>query len=207
MTSSAFFKVSLYVLFCMTRPTSPRGIINFISCARNVTFSIVNFSRTSSLSSCSSSLEAVLKRAEMAAASTRYFTVNLLLLLCFTPQCCTRSHARFAFVCLRSAESSQSKYPRSSFRFPQMNNGSTFFKMHLLTIYVCQVRCGTSRAGEAGEGDRAWRDSADDRGTASGRQNLQCVLPTWRPLPAGGEFWLTAWMREQETGNKRQTGF
>lgn len=55
-------------------------------------------------------------------------------------------------------------------------------------MHVCQVRCGASCAGEAGEGDRAGRDSADDGGAASGRQNLQRVLPTRRPLPAGGEF-------------------
>lgn len=65
-------------------------------------------------------------------------------------------------------------------------------------MHVCQVRCGASCAGEAGEGDRAGRDSADDGGAASGRQNLQRVLPTRRPLPAGGEFWLTAWTYEQE---------
>lgn len=53
---------------------------------------------------------------------------------------------------------------------------------------VCaQVRRGASRAGQAGEGDRVGGDSADDRGAASGRQNLQCVLPTWRPLPGRGE--------------------
>lgn len=62
-----------------------------------------------------------------------------------------------------------------------------------LNLFVLfQVWCGASCAGETGEGDRAGGDSAHDRGAASGRQNLQCVLPTWRPLPGRGEFWPTA---------------
>lgn len=55
-----------------------------------------------------------------------------------------------------------------------------------------QVWCGASCAGETGEGDRAGGDSAHDGGAASGRQNLQRVLPTRRPLPGRGEFWPTA---------------
>lgn len=53
-----------------------------------------------------------------------------------------------------------------------------------------QVWCGASCAGETGEGDRAGGDSTHDRGAASSRQNLQCVLPTWRPIPGRGEFYI-----------------
>lgn len=53
---------------------------------------------------------------------------------------------------------------------------------------VPQVRRGASCVGEAGEGDRAGGDSADDAGAASSRQDLQRVLSARRPLPARGEF-------------------
>lgn len=66
---------------------------------------------------------------------------------------------------------------------------------------ISQVWCGASRTGEAGEGDRAGGESADDAGAASSCQNFQRVLPARRPLPARGEFGQTGneWHTRYET--------
>lgn len=137
----------------------------------------------------------ILKKAEAAAASSDYFRLHinrLLIVVFFLPQCCTRSHGRFVSACSRSAASSPSMFmktdesPKKKERdFTQNVKGAAF---HLFVH--SQVWCGASCAGETGEGDRAGGDSAHDRGAASSRQNLQCVLPTWRPVPGRGEFYI-----------------
>lgn len=107
-------------------------------------------------------------------------------LLCFPPQCCTRSLDRFASVCWRLVASSPSKSLNTEGTFRGIRN-CLRLNFHC-NLCASQVRRGASCAGEAGEGDRNGGDSALDRGATSGGQNLQRVLPARRPLPTWGEF-------------------
>lgn len=58
----------------------------------------------------------------------------------------------------------------------------------LTRLRLSQIRGGAARVGEAGEGDRAGGDAADDGRTSRRGEDLQRVLPARGALPARGEI-------------------